>query len=134
MLRDLFDFHGINWLTLAASMGFNFVLSLAAAFGGVFLDASYPDFYAQWGAAVGLLVLFLLCGLAGFVTGKLADTQALKHALWGSVGAVVPFVVVAVLFFNPVALLYAGGALAGAFNGGLLSLPRRRHYQPPQES
>jgi hypothetical protein len=133
MFSELFNFRGINWWTLLGGLGLNFVFTLFTAGGGAYLASqeSTAGFYQELGAPIMVLVIFLGCGLAGYIVGKIADDVPLKHAVWSSMGAVLPFVATAVLTFNPMQLMLGAVAAAGAFNGGMLASPRRRAGAPP---
>jgi hypothetical protein len=135
MLRHLFSFDGINWWTLLGGLGLNFVLTLFAAFaalGGAYLSANpaTAEFYGQFGAALMIVVIFVLCGLAGFVVGKIADENRVKHAFLASLGAAVPFLFTGILSFNPLQVMMAAVAVAGNLNGGMLSVPKPKYTRP----
>jgi hypothetical protein len=132
MFRQLLNFEGINWWTLLGGLGFNFVITVFTSLGGAYLatNESTADFYSRFGPPLMVILIFLACGLAGYVVGKIADDLPLKHAFWASLGAVVPFFATAVLSFNPMPFLMAGVALAGAMNGGMLATPRPRYIPP----
>jgi hypothetical protein len=115
-------------------LGLNFVITVFTSIGGAYLavNESTTDFYARFGPPLMVIWLFLACGLAGFIVGKIADDLPLKHAFWSSLGAVAPLLVGAVLFLNLTQFLLVGVALAGALNGGMLATPRPR-YRPPSD-
>lgn len=132
MLRYLFSFDGINWWTLLGGLGLNFVLTMFASLGGAYFSTNPATeaFYGQYGAPIMIVVIFLLCGLAGFVTGKIADENHVKHAFLASLGAAVPFVFGAVLLLNPMQMMMAAVAVAGNMNGGMLSVPKPKYTRP----
>ena len=75
-----------------------------------------------------------LLGEAGFVIAKIADDVPVKHALLSSLGAFVPFLVIAVMTFTPILLMLAVMAAAGNLNGGMLAVRRRHyHYDPHRD-
>ncbi|NLG29289.1 MAG: hypothetical protein GX557_15375 [Chloroflexi bacterium] len=129
MWKRLFTVDGLNWWLLGGGFGISFVaVGLAAVLGG-YLGTLAPELYLQWGAVLNVLMVFLLCGLAGFLTARFADAHPMKHALWASLGAVIPLLVGAVLLVNPFLIMLALVSVAGALNGGRLALPRA-HYSP----
>ena len=132
MLKYLFSFEGVNWWTLLGGLGLNFVLTLFASLGGAYLSTNpaTADFYGQMGAPLMILVIFLLGGVAGFITGKIAGEHAVKHAFLGSLGAAVPFLIGAVLLLSPMQLMLAAVAVAGNMNGGMLSVPKPKYTRP----
>ena len=132
MLSDLLNFQGINWWTLLGGLGLNFVITIFASLCCDYLatNESTADIYLQIGPVLMVLVIFIACGLAGFIVAKIADDVPLKHAVWSCLGAIVPFIAGAVLFFNPMQFMLAGVALAGAFNGAMLAIPRPRYRRP----
>jgi len=134
MFRDLLNFQGVNWWTLLGGLGLNFVITMLTSLFGAYLSSaeSTSGFYQQAGPPLMVLIIFLGCGLAGFVVAKIADDVPLKHALWSSLGAVVPFIFGAVLLFSPMQIMLAVVAVAGAFNGGIIGSPRPR-YRPPRD-
>ena len=141
MLRDLSDFlgsllnfQGINWWTLLGGMGLNFVITMFSSLLGAYLSANEATatFYQQAGPPLMVLAIFVACGVAGFITGKISDDVPVKHAFLSSIGAVSPFLFVAVMSFNPMPVMLALVAAAGNLNGGMLSTPRPR-YQPPRD-
>ena len=136
MFGDLLNFRGINWWTLLGGMGFNFLVATLSALVGAYLGANEgtAELYAQFGSALLILIIFLGCLLAGFITGKIADDVPLKHAFLSSLGAFVPLVFAGTMTFNPLLLMTAAVAVAGNFNGGILAQPasqRRRRPRPP---
>jgi hypothetical protein len=132
MLRHLFSFDGINWWTLLGGLGLNFVLTLFAALGGAYLSANpaTAEFYGQFGDALMIVVIFVLCGLAGFVVGKIADENRVKHAFLASLGAAAPFLFTGILWSNPLLVMMAAVAVAGNLNGGMLSVPKPKYTRP----
>jgi hypothetical protein len=131
--RDLFNFDGINWWTLLGGLGLNFVITAIIAIAGAYLGTNEATaaFYGQFGPPIMVLVVFVACVGAGFITAKIADDVPTKHAFISSLGAVVPFIFVAVLSFNPMLFMMAMIAAAGNLNGGMLAAPRRRHGPRP---
>lgn len=132
MFKYLFNFDGINWWTLLGGLGLNFVLTLFAAGAGAAL-ASNPNistFYSNFGPPLLLLVIFLLCGVAGFVIGKIAGENQVKHAFMSSLGAVAPLLASAVLAMDVMLLLAALIAVAGNLNGGIMSVPKPKYSRP----
>jgi FtsH-binding integral membrane protein len=132
--RDLFNFNGINWWTLLGGLGLNFVITAIIAIAGAYLgtNEATAEFYGRYGPPIMVIVVFVACVGAGFITAKIADDVPTKHAFISSLGAVVPFVLVAVLSFNPMLFMMAAIAAAGNLNGGMLAAPRRRHGPPPR--
>lgn len=132
MFRYLFSFEGINWWTLLGGLGLNFILTLFTAMGGAYLGTNpgTADFYAQFGAPITVVAYFLLTGLVGFVTGKIAGEYQVRHAFMGSLGGLVPLLVVGVLTFTPMALMLAVVGVAGNMNGGMLSVPKPKYTRP----
>jgi hypothetical protein len=134
MFSDLFNFRGINWWTLVGGLGLNFVISTFTSLFGAYLatNESTSAMYGQFGILLMGVLLFIACGLAGFVIAKIADDVPIKHALWSSLGAVVPFLAVAVLSLNPMLFVFGGLAAAGNLNGGMMGTPKP-HYRGPQK-
>lgn len=132
MLRHLFSFDGVNWWTLLGGLGLNFVLTMFASLGGAYLSANPATeaFYGQFGAPMMIIVIFLMCGVAGFVTGKIADEYHIKHAFLASLGAAVPFFIGGLLLFSPMQVMLAAVAVAGNMNGGMLSVPKPKYTRP----
>jgi len=124
MWKSMLNMKGINWLLLGGGFGISFVaVGLAAVLGG-YLGTIATDFYLEWGAVINVLMVFLLCGLSGFVTARLSDVYPMKHAFWSSLGAVIPLAVGAFLLLNPFLLMLALVAVAGALNEGRLGVPK----------
>jgi hypothetical protein len=136
MYKNLLNLEGINWWTLLGGLGLNLILTLLIATGGTLLavgDAT-KDFYQNYGSAVMIAAVFLVCGMNGYIVGKIAEEQPVKHALWASLGAVAPlsFMAVPYLCQEPLRLMLALVAALGALNGGMLSVPKP-HYRPPAD-
>ncbi len=129
--KDLFNLRGINWWMLVGGVGLNLCISLMTALVGTYLSVNEKtaDFYMRYGSVLMMLVVFILCGLAGFLISHLSDDVPLKHAFLSSLGAFVPFFIIGVMSFNIMLILVAIVAVAGAFNGGILGLPKR-HSRP----
>jgi hypothetical protein len=130
MLRDLLNFQRINWWVLIAAVGLNFMVSVMSALVGAYL-ASSPSteaFYGQYGQPLMLVAILLFCGLLGFVIARIADDVPIKHAILGSLGAVVPFVSMAILSLNVMLLMLGIVAIAANLNGAVLGLPRRHSF------
>ena len=134
MLRYLFSFQGVNWWTLLGGVGLNFVITIFSSLAGAYFatNEATGDAYQQHGALLMMLVIFITCGIAGFVIAKIADDVPVKHAFLSSLGAFVPFLAMAVLTFTPMLFLLAAMATAGNLNGGMLAI-RRRRYVPPRD-
>lgn len=130
--RDLFNFRGINWWVLLGGLGANFIVFVIFGIGGAYLasNEATAGFYQSYGPPLMVIVLFLACGLAGWVTGKISDEYPVKHAFISSLGAVTPLLFMAIMSLNPMMLVLAGVAAAGNLNGGMLSV-RKRHYYGP---
>lgn len=130
-LKDMFNLRGINWWMLLGGVGLNLFISLMSALVGTYLavNDTTAAFYETYGQPLMMLAVFILCGGAGFLISRLSDDVPLKHALFSSMGAFVPFFVIGVMSFNIMLILVAIVAVAGALNGGMLGLPRR-HYWP----
>jgi|YNPNPStandDraft_1061719.scaffolds.fasta_scaffold75283_2 uncharacterized protein YacL len=134
MFKQLLNFEGINWWTLLGGLGLNFIITILVGLLSIYLQATSPEggFFAMFGAPIMVLIFFLACTLGGFIVGKVAGDEPVKHALWSSLGAVVPLLVASVMMMNLNTLMFPIIALAGAVNGGMLAMPRRR-YSPPQD-
>ena len=139
MFSDLFgffsgmlNFSGINWWTLLGGIGLNFVITTFLSLGGTYLAGSEGTsaFYQQFGPLIMIVAIFVTCAGAGYITAKIADDVPVKHAFLASLGAVAPLVFVAVISFNPMLLMLALVAAAGALNGGMLGTPRPRRRPP----
>ena len=127
MLRNLLSFDGINWWTLLGGLGLNFIISMGLSLTGTFLaSAGEEGWYAQLGAPLMVLAMFLLGLAAGWLIAKIADNEPVKHAFLSALGAVVPLLFAAVMSFNPIPFMMAAVALAGNLNGGLLAVRRPR--------
>jgi hypothetical protein len=133
MFKNLLNFEGINWWTLVAGLGANFVATTFIALAIVALrgDQSAAGVFESFGLLIVLAAIFLICGLVGYIIAKIADDQPLKHALWASMGSAVPFVVFGVLLLNPNLVLGAAFSVLGALNGGMFAIPKP-HYRPPR--
>jgi hypothetical protein len=134
MFKYLLNFQGINWWVLLGGLGLNFILNLVTSLFATYL-AVYPstaEIFKAYGAPFMVILLFVVFVGAGFVVGKIADDEPVKHAFWASLGAAVPFLVGAVLFVNPNQLMLAAVAVAGALNGGMLAI-RKPRYTPPSQ-
>jgi len=59
---------------------------------------------------------------------KIADDEPMKHAMFSSLGAVVPLIAAAVLSFNVVPFMMAAVMFAGSLNGAMLSMRRRHRF------
>ncbi len=136
MFKNLLNFQGINWWTLLGGLGLNFVIVTGISIGGLYLSVNEAtaNFYQNYGPILVILLIFLACGLAGYVVARIADDEPLKHAFWSSMGAAVPLLLGAVLAMcqNPMQFMLVLVAVAGALNGGMLATPRPR-YRPPQD-
>lgn len=132
MLKYLFSFEGINWWTLLGSLGLNFFVSLLAAGLGMFLGTNpgTADFYTRFGAPLTIVVYFILAGVAGYVTGKIAGEYQVRHAFMGSLGGAIPLLAAGVLTINPMALMLAVIAVAGNLNGAIRSIPKPKYTRP----
>jgi hypothetical protein len=130
MWRDLLNFNGVNWWTLLGGLGTNFIMSIGLSLAGTYLSVSLGEgsWYAQYGAPLMILVVFLLAIAAGWLIAKIADAEPVKHAFLSSLGAVVPLLAAAVMSFNPIPFMMAAVALAGNMNGAMLAVRRRRRF------
>jgi len=136
MLKELLNFRGINWWTLVAGMGLNFVITVFSSLAGAYFatNEATAESYQQHGAVLMMLVVFVVCLLAGFIIAKIADDVPVKHAFLSSLGAFVPFLAMAVLTFTPMLLMLAAMSVAGGLNGGMLAVRRRHyHYDPNRD-
>ena len=129
MFSEMFNFKGINWWTLLGGLGLNFVITVFASIGGAYLSSSEAtlELYKQIGPPGMVVVIFLACGFAGFITAKIADDEPVKHAFISSLGAIAPFVFTAVISFNIMPFMMAAVAAAGNLNGGMLAVRRPKH-------
>ena len=136
MFGNLLNFAGINWWTLLAGMGLNFVISSGTSLLGAYLitGEATSEFYEANGAPLMLLLLFALYVLSGYIIGKMADDVPVKHAFLSGLGGVVPFLFVAVTTFSIIPLMLAVVTAAGCLNGGMLSVSRRHRVPPPGKS
>lgn len=134
MFKDLFNLKGINWWTLLGGLGLNFMISVTIALAGTFLAQhdTYGAAYEAYGQPAVMLIIFVLCGVAGFGIAKIADNVPTKHAFLSSMGAAVPML--AAFFLGPsiIVLMMAIVAVAGNLNGAMLAAPRRRNYGGPE--
>jgi len=136
MLRELFNFRGINWWTLVSGLGLNFVITIFGSLGGAYFatNEATAEAYQQYGPLLMMLAIFVACGIGGFLVAKIADDVPVKHALLSSLGSFVPFLAMAVLTFTPMLLMLAAMAAAGNLNGGMLAVRRRHlHYNPHKD-
>ena len=135
MLRDLLNFRGVNWWTLLGGIGLNFVISTFLGLFGTYLASNEvtADFYARFGAPLMVLAVFGLSVGAGWIVGKIADDEPVKHAFLSSLGAIAPLFFAAVMTFNPMLLMMAAIAAAGNLNGGMLAMPRRHRFTRDDE-
>ncbi len=133
MLKELFNFKGVNWWVLLGGIGLNFILSVLVALMGTYMSQNATDSYESFGQPLMMLALFVLCGLAGFAIAKIADAYSVKHAFLSSLGAALPML--ASFFMGPsiILLMMAIIAVLGNLNGAMLAVPRRRSYGPPPD-
>jgi hypothetical protein len=134
MFKDLLNSEGINWWTLLGGLGLNFMITVLLGLASIYFQAVGPEggFFTNFGAPLVVLAFFLACTLGGFIVGKIAGDVPVKHALWSSLGAVAPLLIGSITLMNPNTLMFPIIAVAGALNGGMLAMPRRR-YSPPQD-
>jgi hypothetical protein len=132
MFKNLFNLEKINWWILLGGIALNLTIVLTVGLLNAYVanHEATAETYRQIGGPILLLVIFLACGLAGYLVGKMADDEPVKYAFLSSLGAAVPMAVGALLF-NLAQLLLAIVAVLGGLNGGVLSLPRHRHSPPP---
>ena len=130
MLKKMLNFDGINWWMLVGGVGLNFIISLVSSFLGAYwaLSPATQDFYQRYGSALMILGIFLATGLAGYMISKMSHDVPLKHALFSSFGALVPFFVAGLMSLNVMLLMLGLVAVAGNLNGGMLGLPKPHHF------
>ncbi len=126
MLKNMLSFDGINWWTLVGGVGLNFIISMMSSLLGAYLviNEGTREFYQRYGMALMMLGIFLVTILSGYILSKISHDVPLKHALFSSFGALVPFAVGAVMSFNVTMLMLGVVAVAGNLNGGILGLPK----------
>ena len=132
MWSQMFNFNGINWWTLLGGIGLNFIITTVSSLFGAYLQSNdgTAAAYQRLGAPLMVLAVFSLCVFAGWIIGKVADDDPLKHAMFSSLGAIVPFIFTAVMSLNPMLFMMAAVAAAGNLNGGMLAVPKRKHLPP----
>ncbi len=132
MFKNLFNLEKINWWILLGGIALNLTIVLTVGLVNAYVanHEATAEAYRQFGGPILLLIIFLACGLAGYLVGKMADDEPVKYAFLSSLGAAVPMTVGAFLFVNLSQLLLAIVAVLGGLNGGVLSLPRHRHSPP----
>ena len=122
--NQLFDLRGLNYWMLASALGLNAVWTLL-----IFIISL--QFLLAGGSNVGTVQLIVLAGLflghfmVAWLVGRWsADLRGPSYGLIGSISSVIIALIVFVPGGGTFGLLAAAVALAGGFNGGLLSLPR----------
>ena len=130
MLRHLLTFDRINWWVLLGGLGFNFIISIFSSLVGAYLSVAEDTvaFYSQYGPPLMLLAVFLACGLAGWIIGKISYEVPIRHAFLSSLGAAVPYLFFGVIGFNPWLLILSIVAIAGNMNGAMLAMPKPRSH------
>jgi len=128
MFRDMLNFKGINWWTMVGGLGTFFISSMGLSLLGTYFATTSGEngWYPQFGAPLMVLLAFVIGGLAGWLIAKIADDEPMKHAMFSSLGAVVPLIAAAVMTINVVPFMMAAVMFAGSLNGAMLSM-RRRH-------
>jgi hypothetical protein len=121
--KSLLDLQGINFWLVASGIILNGIWTYITVF--LALRALANDPATTSNVQVGLLFsLFVGNFLVGFIIGKLShDVRGPTYGIVCSVGSV-GLVLYALLPAGLVGLLAAVVALAGGFNGGIMSLPR----------
>lgn len=120
-LKKLFDIRNANHWILALSVAANLVWSLFSLMIGYYLlaDGDQAIFLLQ--AAV-LLSSFIGPLIVGWLCGWLAfDDRGPTYGVIGALGSVA-IILVTFLSTGGIAILLSIAALAGGFNGGMLSL------------
>jgi hypothetical protein len=126
-LRQQLDPQGLNWWTVVAGMGMNFVLTS-------FLLLGVAGLAAQGTLQIGGMLLIVIGGfliplLTAYVCGRIMDERFLAYGLYPLVGFLV-VAVAGVLSSGVLGLLFAGFGVLGAINGVALAARgamRRRH-------
>jgi hypothetical protein len=126
-LRRQLDPQGLNWWTVVAGMGMNFVLTS-------FLLLAVASFAAQGSFRVGGTLLiagggFLIPLLTAYLCGRLMDERFLAYGFYPLVGFLV-VAVAGILSTGVFGLLFVGFGVLGAINGVTLAARgamRRRH-------
>lgn len=128
-LRNLFDLKGLNIWLLASGIGLNGIWAMLILILSLqFLQAGPEN---AGNVQVGILIaLFAGNFFTGWLLGKWAhDLRGPTYGLVGSFGSVGVILYALLPTGGVIGLMAALVALAGGFNGGVASLPRRR---PPK--
>jgi hypothetical protein len=126
-LKRLFNPEGLNWWTIVAGIGMNFVLTS-------FLMVGVASFAAQGlSEIVSTLVVaggaFLIPLLTAFISGRIMDERFLAYGMYPLAGFLI-VAVAGVLSTGVFGLLFIGFGAMGALNGATLAArrsARRRH-------
>lgn len=117
-LRRLLNPQGLNWWTIVAGMGMNFVLTS-------FLLLGVATFTAQGSSQiVSTLIIagggFLIPLLTAYVCGRIMDERFLAYGMYPLVGFLV-VAIAGVLSTGVFGLLFIGFGVLGAVNGVTLA-------------
>lgn len=127
-LKELFNLRGLNYWLLASGIGLNGIWTfLIFLFSLQLLEsvASNPAIIQL----VMMIAIFLGAFFTGWLIGKWAgDLRGPTYGVVGSLGSVGIILFVLLPAGGVTGILTALVALAGGFNGGLLTLPR-----PPRQ-
>ena len=128
-LKELLNLQGLNYWLLASGFGLNAVLT-------VMVFILLLQFLENQVGTVGGIQLMMMVGLFGvnFVTallvGKMAnDLRGPTYGIIGSLSSAVITLFVLIPTGGVFGLLAAVVALAGGFNGGVMTLPRHPRGQ-----
>ena len=126
LLKHVMSLENVNWWILAGGVALNVIIAAVSTIAGAALSLteSTAEAYANYGAPLMLLGVFLACLVVGAVISRMADDVPLRHAFLSSLGAAAAFVLGALFTLNYVLLMVAVVAIAGNMNGAMLALPK----------
>ena len=125
-LKRLVSFDNLNWWLVVSGMGSNLILTaIVALAANAVASRQGTDSGATLSGIIMMLGTFLATFLTGFITGRMAQVNQTSYGIISCVGVVIIILLTAPLSIFTFIMLCM--ALAGGLNGGMLSVPRRRH-------
>ena len=125
-LKRLVSFDDLNWWLVLSGMGSNLILTAIVALAANAVAARQgADSGATLSGIIMMLGTFLATFLTGFITGRMAQVNQTSYGIISCLGVVIIILLTAPPSVFTLIMLFM--ALAGGLNGGMLSVPRRRH-------
>lgn len=124
--KYLFNLKGINFWLLGSGIGLNLIWTFVTLMASFAILNENPEMIPM--VQVGMMLGILIGNFAtGWITGKMADdNRGPTYGLICSLGSVA-LIIFVVLPGGIMGILLAAMALAGGFNGGLLSIRRYKN-------